>query len=325
MGHSHHHHAHSDHHHHSHEDFLDDHSAASMRHFRLLRMVFALTCTYLFVEIIGGLLSGSLALLADGFHMFADATAIGISLFASWFAHRPAPIQKTFGYQRLEIMAAFFNALILLAMGVFILYEGYERFQSPVSIKANLMMIIAFGGLVINIISAKILHDEHHDNLNLKGAYLHVLGDLLGSIGALGAGALIFLLGWRWADPLISCLIALLIIGSAIGLLKEALNVLLEGCPSHLNIETIRAAILQNEGIRDVHHLHVWNINLQRTVLTAHLEVIPEAFSGETLSFVQQTLQEEFGLSHVTLQLELVQSRSSSEHTDMDADRRHTR
>jgi cobalt-zinc-cadmium efflux system protein len=237
--------------------------------------------------------------------MFADTTAIGISLFAAWFAHRPAPIHKTFGYQRSEIMAAFFNALILIVMGVFILYESYERFQSPVSIKANMMMLIATGGLIINIVSAKILHDEHHENLNLKGAYLHVLGDLLGSLGALTAGAVIYFFGWRWADPLISCFIAVLIVTSAVGLFKEALNVLLEGCPSHLNIADIRTALLACDGVQDVHHLHVWNINLQRTVLTAHLEVCPTAFSGETLNRVQNTLKQQFGLSHVTLQLEL--------------------
>ncbi|HEY9746888.1 MAG TPA: cation diffusion facilitator family transporter [Oculatellaceae cyanobacterium] len=299
MMHSHHHHSHHHHHHHH------AHGEESARHFQLLKTVFALTCTYLLVEIIGGILSGSLALLADGFHMFTDATAIGISLFASWFAHRPAPKHQTFGYQRMEIMAAFFNALILLGMGLFILFEGYERFQNPVSIKTNIMMAIAAGGLVINIISAKILHDEHHGNLNLKGAYLHVLGDLLGSLGALTAGAFISLLGWTWMDPLISCLIAALVLGSAIGLFKDAINVLLESCPKHLDIDEIRAAILQCEGIQNVHHLHVWNINLQRIVLTAHLEVTEDAFNGTTLNTVQETLMQRFGLSHVTLQLEL--------------------
>jgi cobalt-zinc-cadmium efflux system protein len=267
--------------------------------------VFALTATYLAVEIIGGLMTGSLALLADGFHMFADAAAIGISLFAQWLSHRPASKHKTFGFQRVEIMAAFFNALLLLAMGLGILYESYERFQTPIHIRADLMLLIAVGGLLVNIISAVLLHADHQHNLNIKGAYLHVLGDLLGSAGAILAGLSVLFFGWTPADSLISMFIALLVIRSAVSLLWEAARILLEGCPSHLNIEEIRREILNCNGIQAVHHLHVWNINMQRTVLTAHLEVTPEAFSGETLSRVQQTLKSRFGLSHVTLQLEL--------------------
>lgn len=299
-GDDHHHHGHGHHHHHHHQVEMNS------RHFYILQRVFWMTCIYLFVEIVGGVMSGSLALLADGFHMFADAGAIGISLFAAWFSHRPAPPQNTFGYQRFEIIAALFNALSLVAMGLFILFESYERFQSPVHIQANMMMVIATGGLIINIISAKLLHADHQDNLNLKGAYLHVLGDLLGSLGAIIAGGMIFFFGWRWADPAISCVIAALIMFSAIGLLKEAVNVLLEGCPSDLNVDEVRQQILQCEGVQDVHHLHIWNINLQRTVLTAHLEVLPSAFSGQTINAVQAMLKEQFDLKHVTLQLEMV-------------------
>lgn len=277
----------------------------SAQHFKVLRRVFALTFIYLIVEVAGGLISGSLALLADGFHMFADATGIGLSLFAAWLSHRPAPAHRTFGYQRVEILAAFFNALLLLGMGGFILYESYERFQSPEPIQANLMLVIAVGGLIINIISAKLLHHDHQHNLNIKGAYLHVLGDLMGSVGAIAAGLCILFLDWRWADPVISGLISILILFSSIGLLREAVNILLEGCPSHIDISDIRNSILEFQGIQDIHNLHVWNINMQRAVLTAHLEVTPEAFSGETLTQVQNALKDKYGLSHVTLQLEL--------------------
>lgn len=277
----------------------------SERHFKVLRWVFVLTSLYLVVEVVGGILSGSLALLADGFHMFADSAAIGLSLFAAWLSHRPAPAHRTFGYQRVEIIAAFVNALSLIAMGVFILWESYERFASPEPIRANMMMIVAFGGLIVNIIAAKLLHADHEHNLNIKGAYLHVLGDLLGSIGALAAGGLIWAFGWVWADPVISCLIALLIIYSAMGLLKESVNVLLEGCPSHIDIEEIRAEMLAFEGVSAIHNLHVWNINLQQALLTAHIEVTPDAYNGEILNRVQKALKEKFGLSHVTLQLEV--------------------
>jgi cobalt-zinc-cadmium efflux system protein len=316
MGHLHHDHCHGHQHgeSHSHDSSAhghhhhDDHHMTlilSEKHFKVLRWVFLLTFIYLMVEVGGGLISGSLALLADGFHMFADAMGIGLSLFAAWLSHRPAPQQRTFGYQRVEILAAFFNALLLLGMGAFILYESFERFQNPEPIQANLMLWVATGGLVVNILAAKLLHQDHHHNLNMKGAYLHVLGDLLGSVGAMVAGGCILFFGWHWIDPFISCLISGLILFSAIGLLKESINILLEGCPSHIDIEDIRHEILKFPGIENIHNLHVWNINMQRAVLTAHLEVTPEAFSGTTLTLVQEALKEKYGLSHVTLQLEL--------------------
>lgn len=304
---------HHDHEHHGHSSHHHDHAgghqhlslALSARHFKVLRWVFALTFLYLIVEVAGGLVSGSLALLADGFHMFADSAAIGLSLFAAWLSHRPAPAHRTFGYQRVEILTAFVNALLLVAMGVYILWESYQRFHQPEPIQANLMMVVAFGGLIVNIISARLLHADHQHNLNIKGAYLHVLGDLLGSIGALAAGGLIWAFGWSWADPLISGGIALLIIFSAYGLLRDSVNVLLEGCPSHIDIEEIEAEILAFEGVNAVHNLHVWNINMQQALLTAHIQVKMEAYSGDTLNRVQTAMKEKFGLSHVTLQLEV--------------------
>lgn len=306
----HHHHDHEPHGHgHHHHDHHGGHQHFSLmlseRHFKVLRWVFVLTFLYLMVEVVGGVVSGSLALLADGFHMFADSAAIGLSLFAAWLSHRPAPVHRTFGYQRVEILAAFVNALLLVGMGLFILWESYERFNQPEPIQAGLMMMVAFGGLVVNMISAKLLHADHEHNLNIKGAYLHVLGDLMGSIGALGAGGLIWAFGWTWADPAISCLIAVLIIFSAFGLLRDSVNVLLEGCPAHIDIEEIRAEMLSFEGVRAIHNLHVWNINMQQALLTAHLEVVPHAYSGQTLNAVQVALKEKFGLAHVTLQLEI--------------------
>lgn len=295
-----HHHHHGGHGHHHHLTL-----ELSARHFKVLQWVFGLTCVYLVIEVAGGLISGSLALLADGFHMFADAAGIGLSLFAAWLAHRPAPAQHTFGYQRVEILAAFFNALFLLGMSGYILYESYERFQSPEPVQAGIMMPIAIGGLLVNLVAAKLLHADHEHNLNIKGAYLHVLGDLLGSLGAIAASVCILLWGWQWADPLISGLVSLLILYSAVNLMKEAINVLLEGCPSHIDIEEIRQEILNFEGVVNIHNLHVWNINLQQALLTAHLEVSPEAYTGETLNQVQLTLREKFGLSRVTIQMEL--------------------
>lgn len=277
-----------------------------MRHQRVLFWIFILAVIYLVVEIVGGLVTHSLALLADGFHLFADAASIGISLFAAWLSHRPAPAQKTFGYQRVEILAAFFNALLLVIMGLGILIQSVDRLRHPVVVQANLMLWIALGGLVLNIVFARLLHGDQHSNMNIRGAYLHVLGDLLGTIGTIVAAILILTLNWQLSDPLIGCLIALLVGFSGINLLRDAVNVLLEGSPAHLDVEEVRHELLHFEGIHAVHNLHVWNIDMQRTVLTAHLEVTKDAFSGETLTRVQDILKERFGLAHVTLQMEQV-------------------
>jgi cobalt-zinc-cadmium efflux system protein len=312
MGFGHRHHGH-DHEHHGHEHPViegEHPTLLNARHQRVLQMAFGLTFLYMVVEIAGGLITGSLALLADGFHMFGDTMSIGIALFAAWLSHRPAPAHRTFGYQRIEILAAFFNGLILIAMSAIIILESIDRLQSPVPIQADLMMVIAVGGLIINITAAWLLHRDMHTNLNIRGAFLHVLGDLLGSVAALTAGFLIFTFGWTWADPLISGFIALLVALSAVNLLRDSINVLLEGCPRHLKIDEIRREIQAYQGIEAVHHLHIWHIDSQRIVLTAHLEVLQEAFSGKTLSDIQETLKCRFGLTHVTLQMELAHTDS---------------
>ena len=297
---------------HSAEGHYDGHSHAhqclttepTRDELRQLKMVFGLTMLYLFIEIGGAYVSGSLALLADGFHMFADAAGIGISLGAQWALHRPAPKGHTFGYQRLEVLAAFMNALGLLAMGLFIIWESVQRLQSPMTVHADVMLPIAIGGFLINLLSLKLLHAGHNHNLNVKGAYLHVFSDLLGSVGAIVAGIIIYFLHWNWADPALSVVIGILICINSIDLLKEAGNILLEGCPASIDIIELRRAMLAFPEIHEIHHLHVWNINSQNIVLTAHLVVDSQAFGGELLNRVQGELKQNFGLSHVTLQLE---------------------
>jgi cobalt-zinc-cadmium efflux system protein len=300
---------HKDHSGHSHDHTHDhEHHDLSRRSTAALRGVFALTSLYLVFEVVGGWLTGSLALLADGFHMFADAGAIGIALFAQWYSHRPAPEARTFGYQRLEVLAAFINALGLVALSLFIVWESIERFQAPVAVKAGWMIPIAVGGLIINLLSLRLLHGDHHHNLNVKGAYLHIMSDLLGSLGAIVAGLLVWFFHWNLADPILSLVIAAFILINSVGLLRDAINILLEGCPPHISIDAIRAEILTFDGVLDIHHLHVWSINLQRVVLTAHLVVTPDAFSGKTLMHARDVLKKSFGLSHVTLQLEQADS-----------------
>ena len=281
-----------------------DRLTLSSEHVQKLRNVLILTFIYMIVEFIGGWYSNSLALTADAAHMLGDATAIGLSLFAAWFCILPSSHQKTFGYQRAEVLAAFFNSIFLIVLAGWICYESYERFQDPGTINADLMWKVALGGFLVNLLAAKILHSDAHTNMNVKGAYLHVLGDLLGSAGAILAAVLIILFGWKWADPLISVIIALLIIKSGWDLLRDATNILLEGSPRHLDVREIERAMLAFSNVTAVHNLHVWNIDSQNIVLSAHLVVHKEAYTGETMNKVQMALKEEFGLSHVTLQLE---------------------
>lgn len=292
-----------DHHHHPH-GHSPDVVTLSAGHVQKLRRVLLLTTVYMLVEFAGGWLSGSLALTADAVHMLGDTTALGLSLFAAWFCILPARPQNTFGYQRAEVLAALFNGVLLSVLAVVICHESYERFTSPAAVDAQLMWKIALGGLLVNLIAVKVLHSDSHTNMNVKGAYLHVLGDLLGSVGALAAAGFILFFGWSWADPLISTVIALLVLRSAWMLLKDSMNILLEGCPSHIDVRDIEKTMLGFDGVRAVHNLHVWNINSQSIVLTAHLVVASQAYSGETMNRVQNALKEEFGLCHVTLQLE---------------------
>lgn len=300
LGHRHHHHAHDDHGH----DHVHDPVTLSAGHVQKLWRVLALTLTYMIVEFVGGWFSGSLALMADALHMLGDSTAIALSLFAAWFCILPATHQNTFGYQRAEVLAAFFNGILLMVLAIIICWEGYERFMDPAHVDAQLMWKVALGGLLVNLVAAKILHADAHSNMNIRGAYLHVLGDLLGSVGAVAAAIAIIAKGWSWADPLISTIIALLVLRSAYMLLKEAVNILLEGSPAHLDVREIERTLMDFDEVNAVHHLHVWNIDSQSIVLTAHLIVRSDAYSGETMNKVQIALKEQFGLSHVTLQLE---------------------
>lgn len=271
---------------------------------KVLWRVLILTGVYFFAELIGGILTGSLALLADAGHMFADVGAIALALFASWFAQYPATTQKTFGYYRIEILAALTNGLVLAGISFWIIWEATQRWNNPPEVRGGWMFIIATGGLIINLISASLLHKGHENDLNLKGAYLHILGDLLGSVGAIVAAALIFWNGLYLADPLFSIMISLLVLFSAGKLVVEAVNVLLEGSPAHINVASVKEALLELEGVVSVHDLHVWSITSGKDALAAHVVVAHDAFKAETLSCIQHCLKEKFGLSHVTLQLE---------------------
>lgn len=291
MNHSHHHHR-SEHH-------------LSGRHIHKLRWIFLLTFTYMVIEYLGGLYSGSLALVADAAHMLGDTASIGIALAAAWLARRPAPAHHSFGYDRAETLAAFVNGLLLVGIGIGIFWEAIERLSDPHEVKTGVMLVVAAGGLVINLIAARLLHGEHAHNLNVKGAYFHILSDLLGSAGALVAGLVIMATGWSWVDALIGFIIAVLVINSAIRLVREAGNMLIEGVPDYIDVSQIEREVLAMEGVRKIHNLHVWNISSEKVVLAAHVIVSPEHYTQATLTKIQKLIRENFGLDHATLQLEV--------------------
>ena len=271
---------------------------------RSLVIVLVLTGTFMVAEFVGGLLANSLALLADSAHMLTDVAAIGLSLFALSFSRRPATSEKSYGYLRIEILAALVNAATLIVLALFIVVEAVERFRDPVEVEGGLMLAVATGGLVVNIIAALLLHRSAGENLNVRGAYLHVLGDLLGSVGAIAAAAVILTTGWSPADPLISVLVAGLILFSSWSLLRESVDVLLEAVPRHLDLEEIREAIAEVDGVEAVSDLHVWTVTSGYFAMSGHVEVANPDRNPHVLAAVHDRMHERFGITHVTVQVD---------------------
>jgi cobalt-zinc-cadmium efflux system protein len=270
---------------------------------RRLAWVLALTLTYMVAEVLGGLLANSLALLADAGHMMTDNLALTLALLAAWFSRRPPDESRTYGYQRLEILAALVNGVALVVVCLFIVWEAWERLLVPREIDFGLMSAVAAGGLVVNLIAARILHGHHH-GLNVRAAYLHVLGDLLGSVGALTAAGLIAAFGWTWADPVASLLICVIILISATRLVLRSLHVLMEGVPEHLDTREIHRCLVDTPGVEDVHDLHVWSLAGGAPLLTAHLVVDPSASPAEILRGACRNLRTRFGITHTTIQID---------------------
>jgi cobalt-zinc-cadmium efflux system protein len=258
----------------------------------------------MFVEAIGGWLTNSLALIADAGHMLTDVAALSLTLGAIWFASRPATAKKTFGYYRLEILAAFVNGIALVLLSIWVIYEAVQRWQSPPDINGSHLTLIAVGGLIINIAAAKLLHAGHTHDLNLRGAWLHVMGDMLGSAAAIVAGILIYAFGWLWADPVCSVLISLIIIFGSWRLILESVNVLLEGTPAHINLSAVETTILETQGVGGVHDLHVWTISSGLEALSAHISHDESVVHSALLVKVRERLHERFGIDHLTIQME---------------------
>ena len=271
---------------------------------RRLSTVLVLTAIYMVAEALGGWWTGSLALLADAGHMLTDVAALALALMAVWFSSRPATSSKTFGYHRLEILAALINGVALVVISLLVFYEAYQRWASPPPIHGNRVMLVASGGLVINLICARILHGRHDVDLNVRGAWLHVVSDALGSLAAIAAGAMMSLYGWYTADPLFSMIIGLLIVWSSWNLIREATNVLLEGTPAHINLAAVEEAILGTDGVDDVHDLHVWTITSGREALSAHVIHGHSISQPELLKELRARLHARFGVDHLTIQME---------------------
>jgi cobalt-zinc-cadmium efflux system protein len=263
-----------------------------------------LVLAYTAAEIVGGLVSGSLALLADAGHMLSDAAAIALTLFAMRFARRAPTSTRTFGYFRAEILAALVNGSTLVGIALVIAVEAIQRLREPVPVEGPLMLAVAAGGLLINIAGLYLLRDGQHGNLNVRGAWLHVLTDALGSAQAIGAAALIWMFGWTWIDPVASLLIAVLVVYSSWSLLRQSVSVLMEGTPAHIDPEAVRRALRSVAGVEDVHDFHMWSITSGFTALSAHLVVPVTADAADVLRRSQTSLAQQFGIRHSTLQLD---------------------
>jgi cobalt-zinc-cadmium efflux system protein len=282
-----------------------DHApSAAAEHRGRLAAVLAITMVVLVVEVAGAALSGSLALLADAGHVLADGTGIGLALLAVRFAARPATAQRTFGYYRVEILAAVVNAVLLFGVAGFVLVEAWRRLTEPPEVASGLMLAVAAAGLVANAVSMWLLRDGQHRSLNLRGAYLEVWGDLLGSVAVLAAAAVIAITGFQAADPIASALIGVLILPRTWRLLKEAVDVLLEAAPKGVDLAEVRRHLAETPGVRDVHDLHAWTITSGLPVLSAHVVLERGADAGQVLDGLGDCLAGHFDIEHSTFQLE---------------------
>ena len=287
-------------------DHGHDHTHSANK--KVLLTSFIIVTLYMIVEAIGGFLTNSLALLADAGHMLSDAISLGIALLAFTLGEKAANYSKTYGYKRFEILAAVLNGVTLVLIAIFIFYEAIGRFLNPPEVASTGMLIIACIGLVVNILVAWIMMrgGDVEENLNMRGAYLHVISDMLGSIGAIIAALLIMFLGWGWADPLASVIVAALVLRSGYYVAKSGLHVLMEGTPENVDIDDVIQTILKTKGIHDVHDLHVWSITSGLNALSCHAIVDEEmsiAESEQLLRNIEHDLEQK-NIHHMTIQLE---------------------
>ena len=306
-----------------HQGHDHSHAVVTEGNAKKLTIALVLTTTFLIVEVIAGLITQSLALLSDAAHMFTDAAALAIALAAIKIAKRPADNKRTFGYQRFEILAALFNASMLFFVAIYILYEAYQRFTQPPEIQSVGMLIVASLGLVINLISMKILMSSAAESLNMKGAYLEVLSDALGSVGVIIGAVIIYFTNWYWVDTIIAVAIGFWVLPRTWILLKQSINILLEGVPEEVDIEKLRNDLLALDGVESIHQLKVWAITSKNIHLTVHL-FAPNADRKQLHYAAAEMLSHEHGIAEVTLQIE-DDAEMNCQHTHPhDEDEQHT-
>jgi len=276
----------------------------------------ALTAGYMIAEVVGGLIANSLALLADAGHMVTDVTALGLALLAMWLAARQATIKRTFGFYRAEVLVALVNAVSLWLIAAWVLVEAYRRFQNPPEVQGFLMLGVGVGGLLVNLVSAWLLHRPSHGSLNAEAALLHVMGDLLGSVAVVGAGLLVLIFGWYIADPIIGAVIGIIILVSSARLLWKVLHVLMEGTPQHLDLHRLCQRLERVEGVSGVHDIHAWSITTGYDALSVHVTANPVAGQDREnlLRRLREIASQEFGIAHVTIQLEESQAGCAEDH-----------
>jgi cobalt-zinc-cadmium efflux system protein len=298
-------------HNHSHNHF-DEGRAGNKRG---LMIALTITTSVMVLEFFGGLITNSLALLSDAGHMLSDAASLFLSLVAMWFATRPPSPEKSYGFYRFEILAALFNGITLFIIAGFIVWEAFGRFFAPPTVASGSMIIIAFIGLLANIVSAWFLiqKSDVKNNVNMRSAYLHVLGDALGSVGAILAGIVMLFFGWYVADPVISVVVALLILKSAWGVIWQSVHILLEGTPPSVNYDEVKAMLMQIEGVVNVHDLHIWTVTSGLEMLSGHILIEDEKSSQDMLQQAIHIMKENFHLDHVTIQIE----KSATNHAEL--------
>ena len=300
FGHGHHH-----HHGHDHEDHPgEDRGHSSDASTTALKRALFVTLAFMGVELVGGYLANSLALISDGIHMLMDSGALILSLFVAWVSKREAPKGYTYGYQRVEILGALLNGLLVWLISGFLIFESIDRFRAPPDVKGGIVFWIATIGLASNLASMYFLHRSSKNNLNVKAAYVHMISDSIGSFGAMVTGAVIVLTGWQLADPVITVALAALMLWSSWSLVKEAVGILLERSPAHLKLEEIESALESLGGVKEIHDLHVWTLSSGSIALSVHLIGENSRDSGELLQEAAHILDERFSITHTTIQVE---------------------
>lgn len=293
-----------------------DHGTAEIKHETPLWWALGLTATFLVAEVIGAFVTNSLALLSDAAHMATDTLALTIALVAVRLSRRPPDAKRTFGYARMEAMGAMVNGLMLFGVAIYILIEAYDRFRNPPEVASTGMLVIAALGLVVNLIAMRLLKAGSGESLNVKGAYLEVWSDMLGSIGVILGALVIKLTGWTLIDPILAVLIGFWVLPRTWILLREAGNVLMQGVPKGLSMEDVRAAILAQPGVGSVHDLHAWALASKEPVLTAHVVLANGGDAEAVRAALSETLHQRFNIEHATLQVEQASCRQDSDHAD---------